>query len=380
MHAATNTQHGRRFAARGARVARLARCERGGSLVMVTGAAVAIFAFAALAIDGAILMSTRTQLHNAADAAALAGATALIQGDREEARRRAIEIAGRNEAYQNGNAPVVITEDDISFPESDLIRVVTHRTRERGDALRTFFMRVIDPSSDDRAEMTASAAARVYDVCSSRCLKPWAIPDRWKDDNGNGWWDPGEYYHPDGTGYRAPGDVGTSVALKVGRPGQTIAPGIFYVINFPPLDSGDGDPLTGAAWYRRWVADCSPYVIRVGDRLQLEPGRMVGPTSQAVRDLIALDPGAHWDSSTQSVQGSAFTLSPRIGLIPFFDPTVPPGPGRNHVTVVKLGAFFIERVDATNEVKGRFIQITTQGASCPGGSGSSLVKGIALVE
>jgi hypothetical protein len=37
-------------------------------MIMVTVSAVAIFAFAVLAIDGAILMATRTQLHNAADA------------------------------------------------------------------------------------------------------------------------------------------------------------------------------------------------------------------------------------------------------------------------------------------------------------------------
>ena len=40
-------------------------------MIMVTVSIVALFAFAVLAIDGAILMATRTQLHNAADAAAL---------------------------------------------------------------------------------------------------------------------------------------------------------------------------------------------------------------------------------------------------------------------------------------------------------------------
>jgi hypothetical protein len=347
---------------------------------MVAGGAVAIFAFAALAIDGALLMSTRTQLHNAADAAALAGATALITGDEDEATRRAIQTAGRNVAYQQTNSPVLITEEDVTFPEHDVIRVETHRTRARGDALRTFFMRVIDPGSDNLADMTAVAKARAYDICSSRCLKPWAIPDAWEDLNGNGTWNPGEYYHPDETGYIAPRDVGTSVVLKVGRASDTMASGIFYVVDFPPLGSGEGKPLTGSAWYRRWVADCSPYMIEIGDRLQLEPGRMVGPTSQAVEELVDLDPGAYWDASTKTVQGSAFALSPRVGLIPFFDPTLPPVSGRNYVTVVKLGAFFIEGVDSASQVRGRFIQITTQGFPCPGGSGSALVKGIALIE
>lgn len=359
-------------------IGRTFRCNRGSTLVMVAGGAIAVFAFAAIAIDGALLMATRTQLHNAADAAALAGATALINGDKDEAINRAIDFAARNEAYQTQQQPVIITEEDITFPQPDEIRVRTHRTRERNDPLYTFFTRVIN--GGNTLDVSAVATAKVSDVCSSRCLKPWAVPDRWNDTNNNGVWDPGEYYDKDNTGYVAPRDVGSQVVLKVGRPEDTVTSGFFYAVNFPPLGDGEGKPLTGAAWYRRWIADCTPYTVEVGDRLQVEPGRMVGPTGQGVRHLIDLDPGAHWNPATGMVEGSAFALSPRIGLIPFFDPTLAPGPGRDFVTVVKLGAFFVEDVDKNSEVRGRFIQITTQGNRCAGGSGSSFVKSIVLVE
>jgi hypothetical protein len=70
-----------------------------------------------------------------------------------------------------------------------------------------------------------------------------------------------------------------------------------------------------------------------------------------------------------------------VGLVPFFDPTLPPVSGRNYVTVSKIGAFFIENVRPGGEVVGRFIQITTQGSPCAGGGlGTGLVKGIVLVE
>ena len=69
-----------------------------------------------------------------------------------------------------------------------------------------------------------------------------------------------------------------------------------------------------------------------------------------------------------------------MGLVPFFDPTLPPSSGRNYVTVAKLGAFFIESQGPGGSVTGRFIQITTQGNPCAGGLGSGLVKGIVLVE
>jgi hypothetical protein len=230
--------------------------------------------------------------------------------------------------------------------------------------------------------MTAVAAARVYDICSSRCLKPWAIPDRHEDLDGNGVWDPGEVYDPEGTGYKAPFDVGASIVLKVGDSNDAIAPGIFYPVDFPPINNPDGEkPLTGGSWYRQWIAGCAQFVIGIGDELQLEPGNMVGPTMHGMDDLIAQDPGAYWDGASKSIKGSAYGKSPRIGLVPIFDPMLPPTGGRKSVTITKIGAFFIESVGPGSQVVGRFIEQTTQGQPCVGGGlGSSLVKGIILVE
>jgi len=355
--------------------------ERGSVMILVTVSAVAIFAFAAIAIDGAILMTTRTQLHSAADAAALAGASALVNGTEADAVERAINFASYNEAYQVGMDPVIIQPEDITFPEENVIRVTTHRTTATGDPLRTFFLRILDPQSDNTADMTAVSAAKAYDVCGSRCLKPWAIPDRWDDANHNGVYDAGEYYNPDVTGYNAPGDVGQIMVVKVGDPHNTVAPGQYFPVDYPPLDKYPGqDPLTGARNYKYFIYNCGAWIVEPGDRLQLEPGGKVGPTIQGVEILIDQDPGARWDSETRTVVGSAFGLSPRIGLIPFLDPAQPPQPGRNWVTVVKLGAFFIESVGPGSQVNTRFIQITTQGPPCPGGTGNSFIKTIALVE
>jgi Flp pilus assembly protein TadG len=355
--------------------------ERGSVAIMVAVSIAALFAFAALAIDGAILMTTRTQLHAAADAAALAGASALVNGTEEDAINRAINFASYNKAYQVGMDSVFIQPEDITFPEENVIRVTTHRTTATGDPLRTFFLRILDPKSNNTSDMTAVAVAKAYDVCSSHCLKPWAIPDRWNDANHNGVFDGGDYYNPDVTGYNAPGDVGQIMVVKMGDPHHTIAPGQYFPVDYPPLDKYPGeDPLTGAKNYRRFIYTCEEWIVEPGDRLQLEPGGKVGPTIQGVQELIAQDPGAWWDSETRTVVGSAFTLSPRIGLIPFLDPRQPPSPGRNWVTVVKLGAFFIESVGPGSQVNARFIQITTQGPPCPGGTGNSFIKTIALVE
>ena len=127
-----------------------------------------------------------------------------------------------------------------------MIRVTTHRTAATNDPLRLFFRKVVDPVTGNQADVTAVAAAMAFDVCGAKCLKPWAIPDRWADANANGIWDAGEMYDPDATGYIAPVDVGVQAVLKVARPGDGPAAGLFYPINYPPLDSPDGPPPTGA--------------------------------------------------------------------------------------------------------------------------------------
>jgi hypothetical protein len=103
---------------------------------------------------------------------------------------------------------------------------------------------------------------------------------------------------------------------------------------------------------------------------------------QGVEDLLAEDPGARWDQGAQTVENSAFGMSPRIALVPFFDPTQPPRPGRNWVRVVRLGVLFIERI-TSNEVVGRFMTVTTPGTPCTGsnpGSAGAFIRSIALIQ
>jgi hypothetical protein len=355
--------------------------ERGSAMIMVAVCLLAIIAIAGVAIDSAVMVTTRTQLQNAADAAALAGASGLLEGDQDTAIARAISFASFNGAMlDSGAAPVVITEADVTFPEDDIVRVTTHRTQATGDGLRVFFRKVVDPVLGNRADVTAVAAAQAFDICASRCLKPWCIPDRWNDLDADGKYDAGEPYDPYTTGYTAPNDVGLQVTLKVGDPSQTMTSSNFYAVCYPPIDSDQGDPLSGGNWYRQWIAECCPYLIEIGDRLSVEPGNMVGPTRQGVQDLIAQDPGAHWDGSSQSVVGSAFGRSPRIVLVPMLDPRLAPNPGRQEVTVTKIAAFFLEGTGPQGTVIGRYVEESTTGAPCEGGLGGGLVKGIALIE
>ncbi len=357
------------------------RKSRGSALLMVTVAIAALMSFAIIAIDGAVLMTTKGQLQSAADAAALAGASGLLEGDQALAIDRAVAFAGFNRAVQDTMHDVSITPDDVSFPQAEHIRVVTHRTEATGDALRTYFRRIVNPLRPNTADVTAVAEAWCFDVCTTQCLKPWSIPDRWDDANANNAYDAGETYDPDVTGYRAPGDIGLSIVLKVGNPQQSIAPGQFFPVRYPPIGYPGENPLSGAEWYRTWISECEPYPVGPGDQLRTESGNMVGPTRQGIDNLIALDPSASWNAADHTVENSDYGLSPRIVLVPFFDPRQPPTSGASLVTVTRVGAFFIEGQNNQGDVVGRFMQITTSGAPCPnGGNGSALVRGIGLIE
>jgi Flp pilus assembly protein TadG len=353
--------------------------EEGSALVTVTVAIVALIAFGIVAIDGVILMTTKTQLQNAADSAALAGASGLAEGSQAVATDRAIRFAGFNSAVEESLSPVVITDADVTFPAAGQVRVETHRTAATGDPLRTYFLRLIDLARPNTADVRAVAVAEARDMCGSDCLKPWAVPDRWDDVNGNGIYDEGEPYDPVTTGYLPPDDIGVPIILKIGNPQQSAEPGHFFPIDLPPLGKGE-NPETGGDIYREWIATCCPWSVAIGDSLQLEPGNMVGPTIQGIVDLIALDPNAYWDDGLNTVMGSDFGQSPRVIKVPYFDPSIPPSAGRDLVHVSKIGAFFLEGTGPGSQVTARFMRLASPGQPCPPGAGPSFVVGFTLVE
>jgi hypothetical protein len=86
---------------------------------------------------------------------------------------------------------------------------------------------------------------------------------------------------------------------------------------------------------------------------------MIGPTRQGVNDLIALDPNAQWDPTTNSVINSCATATPSCGA----SPRVVPIPIYNTATyyttkrqglptfvIVNILGFFIERMQGNDVV------------------------------
>jgi hypothetical protein len=195
------------------------------------------------------------------------------------------------------------------------------------------------------------------------------------DENQNGRYDE-EAYHPLLTGYGPDavpgnlfspnGDLGLEMILHFDNGNSGTVSGQYQSVRLPPINKGT--PIPGADQYRWNIANCNQVSVERGDWLALETGGMVGPSNQGMRDLIAKDPDAFWESSTQSVQGSDFPVSPRIVLIPIYDPRIEVLPGhQSTIQVTKVAAFFMEEMVGNAEVRGRFIKVRAPGAPCPDG-------------
>lgn len=348
--------------------------ERGAAMLFVAIALVVCFGFAVLAIDMSLLQLSKNQLQNAADAAALAGAIqfGVSSGNQAQSTAEAIRIAGLNRAIQNTQQPVTIAAGDVSYPNGNSIRVQTHRTHATGDALRMYFMRVLNAGDDNLADMTARATAQVVPIGGTSCLRPWVFPDRWTDTNGDSLYQAGEPYDPVTTGYRVPDDVGQTITIKYQSGGSTPKTGWYQPIRFGPVNRG-GPNCNGADCYRTFISSCEPYSVFIGDTLQFESGNMVGPTRQGWQDLVQQDPNARYDASTGGITNSAYPVSPRMIKLALYDPSIGviarAGSGaEKHVVVRKFAFLFIEAMPGGGNdvpVTARFLKYASSGEACP---------------
>jgi hypothetical protein len=373
----------------------LARSERGAVLIQVAIALIGLIALSAFVVDYGVLWVSRRQAQNAADAGAMAGAISMgfvDMANQDRARQAAMDTAIANNVW--GEDPD-ITAADVTFPicppgspgagSNACIRVDVFRNqRAGGNPLPTVFGRLVNVTEQG---VRATATAEVLYGDSTDCVKPFAIADKWienlNDQGAPGWSEedtferyvpngnnagallnPADYYEPpgasggsygpNGTGFTRDStalggsDHGRRIVLKAGNPNQAIAPGWYHPVVINPTEG------PGGATYRDNIATCDPTVVGPGTVLDVEPGNMIGPTNQGIRDLIAQDPGARWDTSLNGGQGGiaggcmangGCGLSPRLVAIPVFNPDAYDegrASGRVTIEVVKVLGFFIE--------------------------------------
>jgi Flp pilus assembly protein TadG len=368
------------------------RSETGISLIHVAMLVFVFMGFSMFVVDYGVVWLARVQTQNAADAGALAGATA--RGFDELADPPAANGAAKQSALAAATAHRVFGEvasATVSFVcpafapagvRCTRVDVFRDGINAGSTALPTYFAAAFGNTSQS---IKATATAWTANGNSTSCMRPWAVADKWRDDVApstefNHWTkvgntvvelDPHDTYIPptdpvNFTGYRveppAPvgtGDNGTRVTLKIGQAGDAIEPGWFMAVDLP---DGMGGYPSGANEYRDNIGNCVGVRVGLNDKLPTESGNMVGPTSQGVDDLVAKDPGARWNDTTHQIEnscapGTCGLVSPRIVPVVLFDPDefqqrsasndwsgymCPTGGGC--VRVVNMIGFFVEQM------------------------------------
>ena len=332
--------------------------ERGAVLIWVTFFLLFALGITALGIDGAKLMATRTQLQNAADAAALAGASAIDMETgsliADTASVRAVETALHNKAFTKGPTAVTLLGGDITFPEANVIRVVARRSPEAGGSMITQFAQVIGVGQIAVSATAAAKAEPSSGICEG--LVPMAPVEN-----------PAE-----------PFEVGCdkTYSLKIGS--EDSQQGNFQLLAFPDCDEGECAQGGGAADIRCLVANGYGCCINIGDEIMTQPGNKVGPFAQGLAD--------RWARDTDQREGICFSEytgnRQRVVLVPkvrTFDVN-----GKKPVEITGFSAFFLRTKPSgggAQTLTGEFLYAVAPGSGgSVAGDGASTLYSIRLIQ
>jgi hypothetical protein len=316
---------------------RLAR-EDGAIIVHVAMVGVILLGLSAFVVDYGVLLISRQQAQNAADAGAMAGAVARAYDDPNAppsaggiVEQSVAELVNANPVWSNPGQPAVdySCPAGISFP---CVRVDVFRDAVHGNPLPTFFGPVLGIMAQD---VQATATAIVGPGNSTTCLKPWAIPDKWIEhrpvtkiweasdvfnryDEGSGavLSPADEYIPPLLTGGMAnTTELGLAVSMTFANPDASdpITPGFLLPVSLP-----------GANTYAQNITSCNGQLVPLDAVLPTESLGVLPDTISGFSDLIAADPDANWDSATKSIRdscapGPCGAVSPRLVAMALFN-------------------------------------------------------------
>lgn len=272
------------------------RNRRGTVLVMFALFSAALLTFVGMVAQLGMLYAERTHMQVAADAAALAGARALPEGN-----QAAIDAAVAY-AAKNGST---IAGSDVSIPDGQHLSVAWSQPADLAMAGLLHL---------DNARVAVSSEAELVVVSRIAGTRPWGVPQ--------------QAFVPGG-----------EYILKQAAHGSTVG-------NFQAL-AIDGP---GAATYEQSIVEGSQTTVHVGDAVATEPGDMVGPTITGVNQLIGYDQTSY----EQAIANPDST--PRVVTIPLLTrASWDAVNGRSEVVVAAFARFYLTYTDSMGEVDGRFI-------------------------
>ena len=372
------------------RARRVRKDESGMSYVFIGMGMMAFLSATMLAIDVGMLMTSRSQAQNSADAGALAGATALVFNsytDRSTSGPAVTNARSGATSNQVMGKTVSVQPGDVTFPQDpttglfNRVRVDVYRTSARGNPVALLLARVFGHQT---ADIDATATAEATPANAMNCVKPFTIPDKWIEKQTPGWDESDTYdafdnksqplanpdiYIPTGspgyTGYSLAADRGRLLTIRAGT-GNDIMPSFYFSIAI--------GGITGGSEYEWNIDHCNTFIMKIGELMTQEPGNMMGPTVHGAWNLYNQDPTAYWDTTCQCVK-TPLKQSPRVFPIPIYDPIYYDEGKRNgryaDLKIAQFIGFFIEDIQGNNII-GRVTSIKgmlqNNGGPAPAGS------------
>ena len=332
--------------------------ERGVVIIWTAFFMLMMLGFVALGIDVAKVMATRTELQNAADGAALAGASALDlttgQLRPDSATMRAQWTSAQNKAFVDAPVSVTLLAGDVQVdPVANTVKVTVRRSPGTDGSMITHVAQVLGiPNVEVNATATAQAQ-RTCEACE-KMVPMGAVP-------------------PPNQGNFMVGCANRYLLKSAGGGSSQVAPGNYLALSFPECDEGPcaGMSSTGGATFRCLLEHGYGCCITIGQVIQTEPGTMTGPTRQGLNGRFNLDTDQRENICHSQYAGNGA----RMVNVPIITPI---GNGRTNVTVTGLAAFFLrERVPGSGDVWAEFIHDVVPGT---GGNCNSTMFTIRLIE
>jgi hypothetical protein len=389
------------------------RNERGVTLALMAVTMFIALGLAALAIDYGMIKAAKAETQRGVDAAALAGASAYqLVGytpaqTRDSAKARARKWISTNKIE---GIPLDSTHIDSIVTVSVPVERIDVWYTQPG--LTLWFARMFGSST--MSIKAHAAATAVVGGIRTNCLKPFLIPDIWKetsvgnngeDANSNKWIDNSEKwnYVPSALGgtdtyakydpNASPADQALQTGYGSAYRGLSAYPndkGLPFLIK-PQLGNNESRhgnwyyTLDGPEGNLRDDIESGCISAAVGDPPTVAKGGKTGQARQGVQYLFDQDPTASFDTVNHRVVSSLGENSPRVIIVGLFDPKYIQGTSRLDkpdagMVYNNFAKIFIDaRPNGNDDITARFVGFLSSGGS--GGPVScSNCKTLRLVE
>lgn len=335
------------------------RNERGVVIIWTAFFMLMMLGFVAIGVDVAKVMATRTELQNAADAAALAGVSALdlvtgkVKPDSAVVRARLTAL--RNEAFVDSPQPITLLPGDVLVDTDDnTVKVTVRRDATTDGAMITHVAQVLGIKNVD---VSATATAKA-DLTCSQCEK--LVPM-------------GAIPPTGGANFQVGCGPPNPYTLFQGQGGGSV--GNWQAVTFPECQEGAcaGLPSTGANTFRCLLGSGYGCCVEIGQVISTEPGQMAGPARTGLQ--------AAWDADSDRRSNICYSdytgNGSRVVNVPIIAPIAN---GRTTTTVTGFAAFFLKSRPSggpATPVLAEFVHDVVPGT---GGNCNSTVYTIRLIQ